>query len=199
MLSNQVNTAPRIVVIDDFLTSDECKYMIEFARPLMKSSVVVDEETGKFVTHSARTSPNSYISAGADEVADRIALRLAEYANLPLENGESLQVLHYGVGGEYKPHFDYFDPALSGSKAVLAQGGQRVTTIILYLNTVEAGGETYFPDLDLKVTPQQGRAVLFDNVTTHGDIEPLSLHASLPVTAGEKWALSRWIRENRWG
>lgn len=111
--------------------------------------------------------------------------------------GESLQVLHYSVG-EYLPHFDYFDPALPGSQPVLAQGGQRIMTFIVYLNTVEAGGETLFPALDLKVQPKQGRVVMFDNVS-NGKIDPLSLHASAPVLVGEKWAMTRWIRERRWG
>ena len=37
----------------------------------------------------------------------------------PVENGEGLQVLRYGVGAEYKPHYDYFDPVHTGTPTIL--------------------------------------------------------------------------------
>jgi len=65
----------------------------------------------------------------------------------------------------------------------------------MYLNTAEGGGETHFPEVDLKVTPIQGDAILFFNVHPDGECDRQSLHASLPVTTGEKWVATKWIRE----
>ena len=56
----------------------------------------------------------------------------------PLENGEGLQILRYRPGAEYKPHYDYFDPAEPGTPAILKRGGQRLASIVCYLNTPEA-------------------------------------------------------------
>ncbi|MCF7971983.1 MAG: hypothetical protein K9L22_12565 [Methylococcaceae bacterium] len=87
MQESSLNATPRIIVIDEFLSSEECLHMIELARPLMKSSVVVDKATGDYVQHASRSSSNSYISAGSDSIADNIAKRLADFASIPVENG----------------------------------------------------------------------------------------------------------------
>ena len=44
------------------------------------------------------------------------------------ENGEGLQVLHYGVGEKYEPHYDYFLDEFNTKN-----GGQRVATVLMYL------------------------------------------------------------------
>jgi prolyl 4-hydroxylase len=108
-------------------------------------------------------------------------------------NGEPLQILHYGVGAEYQPHYDYFSPEDPGTAALLQHGGQRVATLITYLNTPDAGGATVFPDIGLEVAPLRGHAVFF----SYDRPQPASrtLHGGTPVTAGEKWIATRWMRE----
>jgi hypothetical protein len=64
-------------------------------------------------------------------------VRLATLVDWPLSHGEGLQVLRYQVGGQYRPHFDYFPRSGAASPAHLAQGGQRIGTVIVYLNDVE--------------------------------------------------------------
>jgi len=86
MQESILNATPRIMIIDEFLSSEDCRHIIKVTRPLMKSSVVVDKATGDYVQHASRSSSNSYISAGTDVVADNIAKRLADLASLPIEN-----------------------------------------------------------------------------------------------------------------
>ncbi|MEZ4575557.1 MAG: 2OG-Fe(II) oxygenase [Vampirovibrionales bacterium] len=101
---------------------------------------------------------------------------IANVTMLPVEYGEGLQVLRYEVGQEYKPHFDYFDPTLSGSKQPLDEGGQRVATMLMYLSAPEEGGETTFPDIGLSVAPVKGNAILFWSVLPNLQVDPLSKH-----------------------
>ena len=115
--------------------------------------------------------------------------------NWPLENGEGLQILNYQVGAEYKVHFDYFDPANSANKIHLAHGGQRVSTLVIYLNDVESGGETLFPEVKLSVEPTKGSAVYFEYCNSSGQVDAKSLNGGLPVTAGEKWIATKWMRQ----
>jgi len=61
----------------------------------------------------------------------------------------------------------------------------------MYLNTPEEGGGTGFPAVGLTVTAQRGSAVYFAYETG----EQASLHAGLPVTRGEKWIATKWLRE----
>lgn len=114
-------------------------------------------------------------------------LRIAEVMNRSAENGEGLQILNYQMGGEYTAHFDYFATADPGSQIHLAHGGRRVSTLVTYLNDVEDGGETVFPDIGLSVVPRQGLAVYSEYGNSLGQVAPLSLHAGMPVIQGEKW------------
>src|SRR5438309_5464708 len=87
---------------------------------------------------------------------------------IPVKNGEGIQVLHYNPGGYYKPHYDYFDPNFAGNKPVLDRGGQRKATFMVYLNDVEEGGGTSFPQLNFLGEPKTGRALYWKNVKEDG-------------------------------
>ena len=185
---------PRIAVFSNLLSADECDQLIDLARPGLIESNVVDPETGCDVPHPERTSSGRCFELGEAKLLADIETRIAKLTQWPVEHGEGCQILHYKEGAEYKPHFDYFDPAIPGNTSHLEFGGQRVATLIIYLNTVEAGGETIFPRLGLKVSPIQGHALYFYNVTRANELNPLSLHGGLPVLAGEKWICTKWLR-----
>ena len=68
-----------------------------------------------------------------------------------------------------------------------------VGTLIVYLNTPEAGGNTVFPDAGLDVAPVRGNAVFFSYDRAHASTK--TLHGGAPVTAGEKWVATKWLRE----
>ena len=111
------------------------------------------------------------------------------------ENGEGLQILHYRPGTEYKPHYDYFDPAQPGTPTILQRGGQRVGTLVMYLGEPEKGGGTVFPDVHLEIAPKRGNAVFFTYERPHPSTR--TLHGGSPVLAGEKWIATKWLRERR--
>ena len=92
------------------------------------------------------------------------------------------------------PHYDYFDPALPGSAHHVKRGGQRVATLIMYLHEPEGGGATIFPDVDLAIAPKRGNAVFFSYATP--EASTLTLHGGDPVTAGEKWIATKWLRQS---
>ncbi|WP_303674380.1 2OG-Fe(II) oxygenase [Vampirovibrio chlorellavorus] len=194
----ELSVQPRILTLPNFLSDEECAHLIERARPKIAPSTTVDPETGEFILVEARSSTSTYFMIRETPTITGIEDRIALLLGLPVENGEGLQVLNYSVGQEYRPHFDFFDPNLKGSATVMASGGQRVATCILYLNDVEEGGETHFPELDIRVRPQKGSALLFINVTQEGEVDRKTLHASLPVIAGEKWISTKWVREREY-
>jgi prolyl 4-hydroxylase len=110
---------------------------------------------------------------------------------VPVNHGEGLQILHYLPGQEYEPHCDWFDPEQPGFGQFTAVGGQRIASVVMYLNTPEQGGGTAFPEIGLTVTARRGSAVYF--AYEGGDLT--SLHAGLPVLRGEKWIATKWLRE----
>lgn len=186
---------PRVVVLAGFLSDEECDALRQLAAPRLARSETVDNSTGGSEVNDARTSAGMFFGRGETALIERIEQRIAALLRWPVENGEGLQVLHYRPGAEYKPHYDYFDPAQPGSATILKRGGQRVGTVVMYLNTPEAGGGTTFPDVHLEVFPVKGHAVFFSYDRAHPDSR--SLHGGAPVIAGEKWVATKWLRERR--
>ena len=88
--------------------------------------------------------------------------------NCPLRNGEGFQLLHYHPGAGSAPHFDFLTPGSMANDASLARSGQRVSSLVIYLNDVERGGETVFPEIGLAVTPRLGHAVHFEYANSRG-------------------------------
>jgi prolyl 4-hydroxylase len=186
---------PEIVLLESVLSHEECDELIERATQKLAPSTTVDPVTGKMKTIQDRTSVGTYFPLEENEFIARLDQRLADIGDLPVENSEGLQILRYGIGGEYKPHFDYFPPQQTGSSAHTANGGQRVATVVMYLNDVEEGGETVFPKIHLAISPRKGDAVYFSYFNTIGQVNPQTLHGGAPVTKGEKWIATKWYRQ----
>ena len=184
---------PRVEVFGGLLSDDECDAMVAAAAPRLSRSETVVVETGGNEINPSRTSRGMFFGRGETPVCQRIESRIAALVNWPLVNGEGLQVLHYQPGAEYKPHHDYFDPAQPGMAAVLQRGGQRVATLVMYLNTPQQGGGTVFPDVSLEVAPIKGNAVFFSYDRPHAATR--TLHGGAPVVAGDKWVATKWLRE----
>jgi len=187
--------SPRVVLFGNLLSDEECDLLISQSRDKLQRSSVVNASTGAYDVHPHRTSSGTYFKRGENELLQRIEQRIAELVDCPIEQGEPIQVLHYEPGGEYKPHFDYFDPAHPGNKEVLAQGGQRIATLIMYLNDVERGGSTVFPEIGLDVLPRKGHAVYFAYCDEAGALDARTLHGGSPVYSGEKWIATKWFRQ----
>jgi len=184
---------PRVVVFGGLLSDDECDALVAAARPRMSRSETVVYETGGNEVNAARTSEGMFFGRGELALCARIEARIGALLGWPVENGEGLQILHYRPGAEYKPHHDYFDPQQPGMASVLKRGGQRVGTVVMYLNTPEAGGGTVFPDVAFEVAPIKGNAVFFSYDRPHPTTR--TLHGGSPVVAGEKWVATKWLRE----
>ncbi len=188
-------TAPRIILFGNLLSHEECDEMVRLSRGKLERSSVVNNETGSYDVHPHRTSYGTYFNRAENELIRRLEQRIADLVEYPVENGEPIQILHYERGGEYRPHFDYFDPKLPGNEQVLTQGGQRIATLVMYLNDVEAGGSTVFPEVGVDVLPRKGNAVYFAYCSEEGALDARSLHGGSPVGAGEKWIATKWFRQ----
>ncbi|KAF5455719.1 hypothetical protein F2P56_025267 [Juglans regia] len=198
---------PRAFIYHNFLSREECEYLISLAKPHMKKSTVVDSTTGKSKDSRVRTSSGMFLRRGRDKIIRDIEKRIADFSFIPAEHGEGLQVLHYEVGQKYEPHFDYFLDEFNTKN-----GGQRIATVLMYLSDVEEGGETLFPAATknfssvpwwhelsecakegLSVKPKMGDALLFWSMRPDATLDPSSLHGSCPVIRGNKWSATKWM------
>lgn len=188
---------PHVMQIDQLLSADECRLLVANAQPNLRRSQTVDPETGKPVAMQIRTSSDASVDPVVEDLALRLVqLRMARSARVELTQAEHLTVLRYEPGEEYRPHRDYRPP--SSIERDRPEAGNRARTICVYLNDVESGGETEFPMAGVRIAPVAGRAVVFDNLFADGQPDPESLHAGLPITHGEKWLATLWLRERRY-
>lgn len=186
---------PNIAVITNLLSEQECDKLVQLSIGKLKRSEVVDRGSGGSEVSKVRTSEGAYFQRGENAVVERLEKRIEALTGIPVDRGEGLQMLHYGIGAEYKPHHDYFEPSDSGSAVLMKAGGQRVATMVIYLNEVEAGGETIFPELELTVKPVRGSAVYFEYHNQQLKLDPRCLHGGSPVLRGEKWIVTKWLRQ----
>jgi len=194
-----VSWSPRVFTFPSFLSQDECFHLIGLARPFLRRAMVLNRKSGELIVGDGRRSRNTrLLDPLRDIVVWQVEQRLARYAMLPVANAEPITIIYYGIGDEYRPHSDYYPPEDPGSQVGLDKGGQRVATFISYLNAVEEGGETVFPEADISVAPTPGMGLLWFNTLHDRTPDRKTLHAGLPVKKGEKWILSRWIRETEY-
>jgi prolyl 4-hydroxylase len=186
---------PRVVVFGDLLSDAECDELVSLAQARLARSETVQVATGASEVNTSRTSEGMFFGRGENALCARIEARIAALFNWPVENGEGLQILRYRPGAEYKPHYDYFDPAQPGTPAILKRGGQRVASLVMYLSAPQRGGATVFPDAKLEINPVKGNAVFFSYDCAHPSTR--TLHGGAPVLEGEKWVATKWLRQGR--
>ena len=193
---NILSKDPNIYTIDDVLSEEECEHFIQISKDKMERAKVTGNERGGYVSVQ-RTGSNTWITHNHDDVTLKVAKAIAEQVNMPLENAEKFQIIHYDENQEYRNHYDSWDH--NGSDNTLNNimyGGARMRTALVYLNNVEEGGGTHMSKLDITVEAKRGRMLVFDNVYEGTNIKhELSEHAGTPVIRGEKYAFNLWFRE----
>jgi prolyl 4-hydroxylase len=188
---------PVFAALGNVVDADECKALIEMAKPRLAPSTLVDPMSGRDVVSDKRASWGMFFRLGENDLVARLDRRLSALMNLPLENGEGLQLLYYPTGAASEPHHDYLAPTNAANRESIARSGQRVSTLVTYLNDAPEGGQTVFPQLGLAVSPIRGNACYFEYCDGNGRVDARSLHASAPVTRGDKWVMTKWMRERR--
>ncbi len=191
--SNQIGEAPEVFLFEDFLSPEECAHLIEISEAHMSRSLVSGGIDG--IESEGRTGGVHWVAHEETPMTLALSRRTADLVGLPMENAESIQVINYGPGQEYRPHYDAWVAGTETGDRCLARGGQRLITCLCYLNDVDAGGGTFFPRLDVEVMPKAGRMVLFHNCHP-GTVERHegSLHGGMPPESGTKWACNLWFR-----
>ena len=177
-----VHDSPRVRILHNFLSAEEAQHVIKIATPYYhRSSTARAGSDDKRTSHSA-TLPSS------DPVISALRQRISFFCGYPERNLEPLQTVRYHPGEFYKPHHDYYNSCETW------QAGNRHYTFLIYLNAVEAGGETAFPRLNLTVMPHAYSALVFNNVLDNGEPDERSQHEGVAPSRGVKYAINGWVR-----
>lgn len=111
---------------------------------------------------------------------------------------EPLQVQIYKPGQHYSKHTDSWEnDAVCNDKTK-----QRTWTCVLYLNDVQAGGTTTFPQIDTVLhrpddptrAPEQGTLACWYNILPNLEANKLTEHQGDDVVQGEKYLANFWYQ-----
>lgn len=180
-----LHATPGIIRLPGFFSADECAFLADLALPRMKPAMIFHEGEQRWKVDPVRDSAAAGFPLFAELPAvHALNRRIAAASGTEVAQGETLQVLRYTPGQQYRPHLD----------AVAGLANQRVLTMLVYLNDDYVGGETHFTAPDLLVRGRLGDGLLFANTLADGRPDPAARHAGAPVISGTKLVASRWIR-----
>ena len=191
-----LSDSPRVRVVEGFASAAECDWAMARAQGSLTRAKVLDQQTGAEKSHPDRTNKAiEFKLTGMDVVMQVLRARIGATTNLPVPVFEPVQVMHYSVGEEFRPHFDFLTEDNEGWAAQMRRFGQRIATFLIFLNEDFEGGETDFPKAGISHRGRKGDALFWANVDPSGAPDRLTFHAGKPPTRGEKWILSQWIRD----
>ena len=188
----RINDQSAIFACRGFATPLICDWLIERTRDRLEPAYIKDFRTGERRVDQTRTATSTVIDC--DVIAVIMRERAARATGAPASHHEPPTVINYEVGQKFDRHQAYVNPDEPASTVELLTVGQRVVTIITYLNDDFEGAATEDPLLGLSFKGGKGDALIFSNVLANGTPDANTLHAGLPPTAGRKWVLSQWIR-----
>ncbi|XP_041449779.1 prolyl 4-hydroxylase subunit alpha-1-like [Drosophila obscura] len=188
-----LSLSPYMVLYHGAITPLESQTLRDLAKPMMKRRAMTYHKKNRTpLIDERRTSNSVWFQAKSNAVIERLERRAGDMTSFEMANSEVYQLLNYGIGGHYYPHLDHFEsPDVVKNRSV----GDRIATVLFYLNDVPQGGATLFPRLNISVQPRNGDAILWYNLDDRGEGEQDSLHTSCPIIKGSKWALVKWIDE----
>ncbi|BFF93066.1 prolyl 4-hydroxylase subunit alpha-1-like [Drosophila madeirensis] len=185
---------PYIVIYHDAMYDSEMDLIKRMARPRFRRATVQNSVTGALETANYRISKSAWLKTDEDSVIAKVVQRTADMTGLDMESAEELQVVNYGIGGHYAPHFDFArreeKRAFEGLNL-----GNRIATVLFYMSDVEQGGATVFTTLRTALWPKRGTAAFWMNLHRDGEGDKRTQHAACPVLTGTKWVSNKWIHE----
>jgi len=185
MIFNQINKW--LYTLDGIMTVEECQELIEVGKASMTESTVVGAQRENY-----RHSETGWVERDhTSEIVRKISYLSSKLTQLPVENQEKLSIIKYSTGDYFKSHYDFL---CSNDPESVDRYGDRLWSLIFYLNDNFLGGKTEFPKIKTQIDPKLGRVVIFKNYIN--DLPNMdSMHSGLEVTKGTKYICTVWVRK----
>ncbi len=177
----------------NFLTAAQCNALRRMIDANRRPSTLLAEANEP----NYRTSESCDMDRWAPDVRP-IDEAIAALLGIDPDNGETMQGQRYAVGQQFRPHHDYFHQHEPYWPRMVECGGQRTWTAMIYLNDVDEGGATWFPQAGIRVAPKRGLLLAWNNMSHDGSPNDLTMHEGMPVVRGTKYIITKWFREARW-
>ncbi|KAJ6630485.1 Prolyl 4-hydroxylase subunit alpha-2 [Pseudolycoriella hygida] len=149
---------------------------------VFKRATVGNAKTGGVMTADYRISKSAWLEDNEDKAIHDINQRVEDMTGLSVGVQDRLQVVNYGVGGHYIPHFDFSRKSELFKSKELGHGNPIIT-----MSDVLEGGATVFPRLNVALWPKKGSAAFWHNFHSSGKGDYSTLHGACPVLIGSKF------------
>lgn len=169
-------SAPLVWTVDGVLTAEECGRLIARIEEAGCAPAPITTGAGFVMRPDIRNNTRVIFDDAplAHELFGRVAAHVPEQLSGWTVAGanERLRCYRYAEGQRFAPHYD-------GSFARSPREVSRLTFLV-YLNDDFAGGSTDFPELERRIAPRAGTALLFQHRL---------LHEGCAVTGGVKYVV----------
>ena len=178
-----VHKDPYIFEIDGFFDDATCDRYISMAEEQGDAYA-----SGKFSSTASSTRSSTTWYMPYPSVPEFLS-KISDLLGKDINTFEEPQVVRYELGQQFTWHYDALP------KSMVDDAGQRIGTIIIYLNDCAMGGATVFKDLGpLQIKPVKGKALLFFPCNQEGKEDDRTMHAG-QVAMDTKWIAQTWIRQ----
>ena len=178
-----LSIAPRIVLIENALTSKQCNEIINselsFNESQLAGDSLVNPKIRSNYTHYDGENNFGYLRTLATDLAEKHSPN----KNSKYES-EYISIQRYDENQEYKQHCDF------------GENNNRIATAIFYLNDEFIGGDTFFERLSISIEPIIGSCLLFYYDSDNPTLKNLTSHGGNAVTQGTKYIATAWMKNN---
>lgn len=195
VIEHTFNDSYKILEIYDVLTKEECATMIATAKQYdIERSLVIGDKNNT-IDKDVRDSFNIFLKDSTGDTFETLAKATAELTGIPATHQEQTQIVFYMPRGYYRAHYDGCEEGETRESCLNGYGsaGDRLATLIVYINDDYKGGKTEFTKVGFSVTPEVGKGILFYNIDENEDIIYESEHTGTDVIEGNKWIATKWV------
>lgn len=192
----KISDSPWIVILDNFLSKDECNKLIHIPEKWDSSTTIKNNVKS---VNPGRTSFSFFCNEQIcldNKIIKRVNKRINKITTIDKNNYEGIQLTKYNKGGFYKQHHDYIIE--KDNPEEFLRTGPRILTVLLYLSDVTGGGGTSFVNLGHTINPKAGRALIWTNVHNNFSKDERTQHEALEVISGTKFISQIWIHSKKY-
>lgn len=183
-----------IEVYDNMLTTEECETIIAYFEHMKKLNLVFKrQDSEKAFKHEKADetvfllAPHSIFLDSSHPILHTVLKKFGDCYNNYLEKYSILQKSSSAISSmrlqKTKPGEGYHIWHHEQGNRINCN---RITTFMIYLNTVPVGGETEFLYQNTRVNPVEGRIVIWPAGFTH-------THRGNQPIGSEKYAITGWV------
>nr|XP_045611043.1 prolyl 4-hydroxylase subunit alpha-3-like [Procambarus clarkii]XP_045611044.1 prolyl 4-hydroxylase subunit alpha-3-like [Procambarus clarkii] len=188
----QLSLDPYITLIYEVLSPREAAEVKERASSQLHTSYTARKGSGHDAPSSEWSLKHAWLEEREVTSLQRLGRRLSQLVGVTLHDSlsEPYRVADSGLGESYEARRDTHGPARSPPNPAV---GERMATVLTYLEAPAAGGRTVFPWAGVGVEAVERAAVLWWNLLASHEHDFLTRHAACPVLYGRASSLTKWV------